>query len=747
MPLAPRPALRFDVQSNAQNRPRVRARRVTFSPLSPVTTIHDDEPGRRSYTSGSSIPNTPVDDTESTNKDNLGLGIREASFNPDPSPIRSPSSERLSTAEKGGAIRKSSTSNLAEGLEQKLWKYSASSNVVKRWLLEIISWLLSALCMCAIIIMLFFLQGKPFPKQWPMNITLNAYIATLSRIASASLMLPVSEALGQLKWSWFQGHSKKMWDFELFDNASRGPWGSLMLLVRTRGTTLAALGAALTIFVMAMDPFFQQVVRYPQVMVLQTQNSSIPKVIRYEPHFTKQTKDGVEEMNPDLNINAIVDKFFFDHGVPLVNFGNGTRPEIPVSCPTSDCAWEPYETFGVCSECTDVADMLNFGCFDANLDWVQNSTQFIPYESGTMCGWFFNATTEKPMLMLGYQVDSPSNRSTGEVLTTRTLPLVTNASCRTYWGGSINFKHIRNPINDFVVVTTAEGADQESVLKSVFQHQRPRALECVLSWCVKTIESSYHEATYSEIVKDRFINTTAGPFPWTFTASDGPEYSMKMQYLQSITVDPRARDGQGNASSYGASNETAMSILAIFDDYLPSFATLSNNNSKPLLKYKFWDEEPFEREFPINPWSTPNNVTHHVERLATVMTNFMRQSSSDAVLGKAFSQETYVEVRWVWLTLPLTLLGLTLIFLLGTVIRTSMESDRVGVWKNSAIATLLYGLPDEMQHKISTSQGQGTPRAKAKEMNVRMLSTKKWRISGYVLSPTVQKPTPPPGWI
>lgn len=166
-----------------------------------------------------------------------------------------------------------------------------------------------------------------------------------------------------------------------------------------------------------------------------------------------------------------------------------------------------------------------------------------------------------------------------------------------------------------------------------------------------------------------------------------------------------------------------------------------------LLKYKFWNEEPLEREFSIHPWSPSSDIAQHVDRLATVITNNMRQSSSDAITGKAFSQETYVEVRWVWLILPLALLGLTLIFLLGTVIRTSIESDRVGVWKNSAIATLLYGLPDEMQHKISTSQGNGTPRAKAKEMNVRMLSTKKWRISGHILSPTVRKSKPPPGWI
>ncbi|KAK7180717.1 hypothetical protein PSPO01_13159 [Paraphaeosphaeria sporulosa] len=140
-----------------------------------------------------------------------------------------------------------------------------------------------------------------------------------------------------------------------------------------------------------------------------------------------------------------------------------------------------------------------------------------------------------------------------------------------------------------------------------------------------------------------------------------------------------------------------------------------------------------------------------MERLATVMTNTIRRSSDDAAIGKSFSTETYIGVRWVWLSLPLALLVLALNFLAGTVIRTSMENDRVGVWKNSAIATLLYGLPDEMQRKITTLDGQGTPRAKAKELNVRMLPTKNWRISGHVLSPIARKPKPPPkppqGWI
>ncbi|KAJ4360612.1 uncharacterized protein N0V89_001178 [Didymosphaeria variabile] len=366
-----------------------------------------------------------------------------------------------------------------------------------------------------------------------------------------------------------------------------------------------------------------------------------------------------------------------------------------------------------------------------------------------MCGWFFNASSENPMLMLGYQVDPFTNRSSGEILTTRLLPLIGNVNRKPLFGGSINFRHVRNPLINFVVVSTTEGQDQESVLKSIFHHQKPRALECVLSWCVKTIKSTYNEATYTEIIQDRFINTTTGPFPWTFIKPDSnsTDEVAKVQYLQDITVNPHALEGQGNTSSYGMSNQTAFNILSIFDDYLPSFATLANNASQQYMKFMFWDENPWLREFPENPWSAPNNVTYRMERLATVMTNIMRQAANDTTFGQSFNEETYIEVRWVWLTLPVGLLGLTLVFLAGTVIRTSMEKDRVGVWKNSAIATLLYGLPDEMQRKITDSQGHGTPRSKAKELNVRMLPTKGWRVSGHVLSPIVRKQKPPPGWI
>jgi hypothetical protein len=226
-----------------------------------------------------------------------------------------------------------SSPNLAERIEKRLYQYSISGNIIKRWLLEIISWAFSAMCMIAIIAVLFVLKDDPLTNWSLVNkigLTLNAYISILSKMAGAALILPVSEALGQLKWSWFQQNSKQMWDFEIFDNASRGPWGSLLLLIRTKGKALAALGAMITLCMMALDPFFQQVVDFPDRWSLEKTNSTIPRSLRYDPGVGKEFREGLPIATNDPDLFHVVEKFSYGNGTQPVPFGNGTRPDIPL---------------------------------------------------------------------------------------------------------------------------------------------------------------------------------------------------------------------------------------------------------------------------------------------------------------------------------------------------------------------------------------------------------------------------------
>lgn len=253
-----------------------------------------------------------------------GLGIARGPLKPPSIEISAPSDEDVED-----------TPNLAERIEKRLYQYSISGNVLKRWLVEIISWFFSALCMAAVIGVLLYLKDEPLAK-WPLaektGVTLNAYISILSKMAGAALILPVSEALGQLKWSWFQQNSKQMWDFEIFDNASRGPWGSVLLLIRTKGKSLAALGAMITLGLMALDPFFQQVVDFPDRWALQDTPSKIPTAIRYEPSLGIAYREGAFYNVPDKDMVLVVDKFSYGNGTQPVLFGNGTRPDIPLVC-------------------------------------------------------------------------------------------------------------------------------------------------------------------------------------------------------------------------------------------------------------------------------------------------------------------------------------------------------------------------------------------------------------------------------
>jgi hypothetical protein len=184
-----RPTLRFF----PQQRPRVRLDSI---PTLQIPTINEK---------------TPISSIHP------GLGIVNGLTKPPSIEVSSPVNEKHDPE-----------TNIAQRIEEKLWRYSASGNILKRWLLEIISWVFSAICMGAVVGVLIYLKDDSLSK-WALaestGLTLNAYISILSKMAGAAMILPVSEALGQLKWSWFLEHSKQMWDFEIFDNASRGPWG------------------------------------------------------------------------------------------------------------------------------------------------------------------------------------------------------------------------------------------------------------------------------------------------------------------------------------------------------------------------------------------------------------------------------------------------------------------------------------------------------------------------------------------
>ena len=100
--------------------------------------------------------------------------------------------------------------------------------------------LLTKVALIALISILAHFDGRLESRWGP--ITLNTVIAILSTIASSALLAFVGPALSQHLWNAFAQTRKAKdvpvaraaRDLCILDGASRGPWGSLELLLRLR---------------------------------------------------------------------------------------------------------------------------------------------------------------------------------------------------------------------------------------------------------------------------------------------------------------------------------------------------------------------------------------------------------------------------------------------------------------------------------------------------------------------------------
>ncbi|KAH7396714.1 hypothetical protein DE146DRAFT_789374 [Phaeosphaeria sp. MPI-PUGE-AT-0046c] len=641
--------------------------------------------------------------------------------------------------------------DLTQRLERKLAEYNASQNIFKRWLFEILSWLIAAVCMGSIVGI--YIWAKDTPMSQAGNFL--TYTNVLGKVASAALIVPTSEALGQLKWNWFQS-SKAMWDFEIFDKPSRGPLGAALLLYRTKGRSLAALGALLIMLLLAIDTFFQQVVDFPERRVLEAAGSSLPRVVQYDPGPILEYFQGYEMAMYDSVMYPAVEQFLYKNGTRPVAFGNGTRPDIPLLCPTSTCTWPAYETLGVCSACEDASDLLEFKCLYTKIDWTSSYLGRVnprATPNGTVCGYFYTNSERGPYLMSGYVVNGTNqSHPQGEVLLARTFPFTEMTTNLPISGGSVKFKHVRNPILDALIVSSVSTND-------VYSHKPPVAQECVLSWCVKTLESAYESGHYTETIKSTYENNTRGTFPWEsyeLPVVDGVE-SWWTIFNQNITIDRRtAAPNASNAvifdNIYKVDNLTASMVMLIFEQVFPSYYTESGTPGNLTLRLKdYWKGAKF-RKMDFFAWQAPNNVTHHMERLAISMTNLMRSVPGTTVMleGAAYNQVTFVSIRWAWLSFPFLLLILSLVFLAATIVKTSKDGA-AGVWKTSAMPTLIYGLPKETQKQLTSPttwrSGNGGPR----KTRIKLLPNLGWRVSGQsLLNRSPRLPSGervPRGWI
>ncbi|KAF2683665.1 hypothetical protein K458DRAFT_431890 [Lentithecium fluviatile CBS 122367] len=228
------------------------------------------------------------------------------------------------------------------------------------------------MALLAIIITLRVHEHKPLP-HWPYGISINALLAIFTVVLKASAGLTLAQSISHLKWMSLS-RPRSLRSFQYHDDASRGPWGSVQLLWHNKGRDISSLGALVTILVLLLDPFSQQIVQFYSCSQISVELvATIPRaqyyvnsglVLQDEATRPAGVEDDVDsapiildevpgteraKSGPRLGIHNAANAPIF--GVDVL--------EPPISCPTGNCTFRnPYDSLAFCSKCQDRSQNL-----------------------------------------------------------------------------------------------------------------------------------------------------------------------------------------------------------------------------------------------------------------------------------------------------------------------------------------------------------------------------------------------------
>ncbi|KAK8075524.1 hypothetical protein PG997_010187 [Apiospora hydei] len=190
-------------------------------------------------------------------------------------------------------------------------------------------------------------HGKPLP-QWPYRITINSLLSVYSTALKAAIGLVLSSGIAQLQWAWFTTQ-RSLYDVVRYDEATRGPWGSLRIIWAHRlRQPLTALGALVMVLIIAVEPFVQQILRTVDCSFhLDHERATIPRANVYGDLVLEKASHELFQRDAIELRSAIFD-------------GVGAAGTMQVAgCGTGNCTFPPtFATMGLCHECHDVSDQF-----------------------------------------------------------------------------------------------------------------------------------------------------------------------------------------------------------------------------------------------------------------------------------------------------------------------------------------------------------------------------------------------------
>ncbi|KAL9599747.1 MAG: hypothetical protein Q9219_003630 [cf. Caloplaca sp. 3 TL-2023] len=143
-------------------------------------------------------------------------------------------------------------------------------------------------------------------------------------------MSAVSSAINQCKWLWYrQATSRRVLDLQLFDDASRGPWGAQVVLYQARSVP----------------------------------SNNTPTIARSQAYAARSEEGLPLPSLVDLSLKAAVYNGIFD-------IKRNADGGLNYTCSTGHCSWQDFSSLAVCSRCVNVTSYLERQYTDGKCHWL-----------------------------------------------------------------------------------------------------------------------------------------------------------------------------------------------------------------------------------------------------------------------------------------------------------------------------------------------------------------------------------------
>jgi hypothetical protein len=382
-----------------------------------------------------------------------------------------------------------------------------------------------------------------------------------------------------------------------------------------------------------------------------------------------------------------------------LNAGVGNNAlQTASSCPSGNCRWKEFLSISVCSSCIDVSDQITTTSIDDGPmvdDWPGAN-----YAAATI-------QLIQHTLPNGLYINNPdayNGAGLGPILMTSMT-----------WFQPSETLMFKNKTTLVAGITTMAAQADTHLMWSNWSDVKIKATDCALYFCVKRYTSQMVNGTLGEVSVEVASDRSADS--WKITNGPegqdlvGPQPPVDGLYEHDIWV---SRTDLAIKSPGLADQEAFFNVSQPAVDGLISF--LNTTLVSDGLGAAGWVEASdtaatavqYTAPYMQMLWRYANDSSALYDNLAVSISSSMRNkisADSPQLVGELGTYQTFIRVRWPWVSLPCFCVGVGAIFLLLAI--WDSHRKRIPLWKTSALATLFHGLESSTLRALKDAQTSG----------------------------------------